>query len=57
MKNHEKSNQELKEMALPLIKYLNEHYHPHVTVIVTPTSVELLEILISVPKIHDFIKD
>ncbi|MFV0310837.1 MAG: hypothetical protein ACK5KN_04215 [Dysgonomonas sp.] len=49
--------EKLKEAALPLIKLLNEEYHPHVTVIVTPTSVEILEGICVVPNIYDFIKD
>lgn len=48
---------ELVKAASPLIKYLNENYHPHVTAIVTPTSVELLEGLMCNPRVFDFIKD
>jgi len=47
----------LRKAAEPLIKYLNENYHPHVTAIVTPTSVELLEGIMCEPKIFDFVKD
>jgi len=47
----------LRKAAEPLIKYLNDNYHPHVTAIVTPTSVELLEGMMCVPKIYDFVKD
>jgi len=45
------------EAARPLIKWLNENYHPHVTVIVTPTSAELLEGLQSTGQIMDYVKD
>ena len=48
---------ELKEAAMPLIKYLNENHHPHVTAIVTHTSVELVEGLMNIPKIYDHVKD
>lgn len=48
---------ELKEAAKPLIKYLNENHHPHVTAIVSPTGVEILEGVRSVQNINDFIKD
>lgn len=34
------------KVAKPLIDFLNENYHPHVTVIVTPCSAELMEGLI-----------
>lgn len=49
--------EELKQASLPLIKYMAENYHPHVTAIVTSTSVELLEGICSIPKIYDFIGD
>jgi len=48
---------ELKKAAKPLIKYLCENHHPHVTVIVTGTSVELLEGLMSIPKVFDYVVD
>ena len=48
---------EFRKAAEPLIKYLCENYHPHVTAIVTGTSVELFEGLISIPKIFDFLND
>lgn len=44
---------ELKKAADTLIKYLNENHHPHVTAIVTATSIELFEGLMSIPKIYD----
>ena len=56
MDNQEKM-QKLKEAALPLIKLLSEEDHPHHTVIVTSTSVELLGGVISIPKIYDFVVD
>lgn len=52
-----KKMEELKEAAKPLIKYLCENYHPHVTAIVTPTSVEVMEGIQSVPNITEFIVD
>jgi len=48
---------ELTELAKPMIKYLNDNHHPYVTVIITPTSVELLEGIMSNPNIEDYIKD
>lgn len=45
----------VRKAAEPLIKLLNEECHPHVTAIVTPTSVEILESVCSVVKIYDFI--
>ena len=32
---------EFKALCDPLIKWLNDNFHPHVSVIVTPTSAEL----------------
>ena len=53
----EQRTNDLKAAADSLIKYLNENYHPHVTAIVTPTSVELLEGIATVPNILDHVKD
>jgi hypothetical protein len=43
--------------ARPLIKWLCENEHPHVTAIITPTSCELLEGKCANPKIYDYIVD
>ena len=48
---------DLKKAAEPLIKYLCENYHPHITAIVTGTSIELLEGIMSIPKIYDYVVD
>ena len=45
------------ELAKPILKYLCENYHPHVTVIITPTSAELLEGLNTIGYVDDFIRD
>lgn len=44
------------EAAKPLIKYLAENHHPHVTVIVTCNSVEVLQ-GIELRKTDEFITD
>lgn len=49
--------EELKKAAAPLIKWLCENHHPHVTAIVTPTSVEVLEGVVSARNINDYIVD
>ena len=41
----------------PLIKYLNDTQHPHVTVVVTPTSYELLEAIESNPSVFEHLND
>jgi hypothetical protein len=53
----EKKFADLREAALPLIKYLAENHHPHVTAIVENNSVELVEGLMRIPNINDFIQD
>ena len=53
----QKERNEFRKAATPLIKYLCENHHPHVTVIVTPTSIELLEGKCAIPKIYDYVKD
>ena len=60
MKTTEQAQKELRELtdsAKPLIKLLAENYHPHHTVIVTSTGVELLEGKMSNPNITEFLKD
>lgn len=52
-----KKLEELKEAAKPLIKYLCENYHPHITAIVTPIGVEVMEGIQSVSNITEFIVD
>lgn len=36
-------NEELKEVARPLVEYIRKNYHPHVTVIVDSMHAEVLE--------------
>lgn len=53
-----KEMKKLKEACEPLLKLLNDaDHHPHMTVIVTATSIELVEGVCSIPKIYEFIKD
>ena len=42
-----KIREELNALCCPLIKYLNEHFHPHVTLIIDTTSYELSEGIIA----------
>ena len=51
IQENKKKLEELKEAAKPLIKYLCENYHPHITAIVTPTSIEVMEGVQIVPNI------
>tara|TARA_R110002126_G_scaffold58659_1_gene154641 strand:+ start:955 stop:1176 length:222 start_codon:yes stop_codon:yes gene_type:complete len=47
---------ELGEAAKPVMKFLNENYHPHVKVIIDPNRAELLEGKMSIIN-NEFIKD
>lgn len=40
----------LSELAKPLIDYLHKNYHPHVSIVVTDTGVEVSEIILSIPE-------
>jgi hypothetical protein len=46
----------LEEIAKPVVKWLNDNCHPHVTVIITPSHVNLLETLFSFP-VEEYILD
>jgi hypothetical protein len=53
----EQKMNEFEEKVRPVIEWLNENYHPHVSVIITPTNAELLEDKYSTGKIMDYVKD
>ena len=42
---------EFEGVVRPVIRYLCENHHPHVTVIITPTNAELLEGTISIGQV------
>lgn len=50
------SIKELEEASKPLIKFLCDNCHPHVTVIVTPDGAEMVEGIATI-KVTEFIKD
>jgi hypothetical protein len=35
--------EEFKELAMPLIKFIRENYHPHAQIIITCNTAEVLE--------------
>ncbi len=47
---------EFETVARPLIKWLNDNHHPMTTIIITPTSAEVLEGVMAFPT-NDYIKD
>lgn len=48
---------EFEALSRPLIKWLNENCHPHVSVSITPTGAELHEGVFSTGQIMDYVKD
>ena len=52
----EQERKEFEEAAKPLVKWINENCHPHVTVHVTSTRSELFEGVAAV-NIEEFLKD
>jgi hypothetical protein len=52
----EKNRKIFEELSEPLVKFLNDTCHPHVTIIITQTSIELLEGICASP-ITKYVKD
>ena len=48
--------EEFERLARPLVEWLNNNWHPHVTVLITPIHAEIMEGLLSVP-IIEYVKD
>lgn len=48
--------EEFEDLVRPVIKFLNERGHPHMTVVITQTDAELLEGIKKVST-KDYIKD
>lgn len=56
--NEINKEEELKKACENVLKLLNGgYYNPHVTVIITPTSVELLESVNCIENIYDYLND
>lgn len=53
----DQQQKEFEALVRPLIKFLCDNCHPHVSVIVTPTNAELLEGVCSTGQIMDYVKD
>ena len=47
---------QLEELSKPLIKFLNDNFHPHVSIIIDPGSAELKEGICRIV-VEDYIKD
>ena len=44
-----------REAANPMLKYLNDNHHPHVTAVITQTDIQLVEGLKGEYKIFDYV--
>lgn len=53
----EEQRKEFEEIARPILRFLNDNCHPHVNVLITPTSAELTEGVFSTGQILDYVKD
>jgi len=49
--------EKFEEVVRPVLKYLCENHHPHMTVIVTGTSAEMMEGKKSIGQIMDYVLD
>lgn len=56
MENKERQD-ELLEVSKPVIKFLCEKFHPHTTIIITQTGVEVVEGVVSIQGINDYLVD
>ncbi len=53
-----KEMKELKKACEPLLELLNNpEHHPHMKVIITATSIELVEGVCSIPEILEYVQD
>lgn len=52
----EEQRKELEEVAKPVVKWLCENSHPHVKIIIEPTSIEIVEESARIVT-HEFVKD
>lgn len=52
-----KQQKDFESASRPLLKFLCENCHPHVSVIVTPTNAELVEGVCSTGLVMDYVRD
>jgi hypothetical protein len=56
MKLTEQQCKEFESITRPVIKWLNDNCHPHVTAVIDPTRAELLEGVCAYPT-NDYLRD
>lgn len=49
--------EQLVEAVKPAIKFLCENFHPHTTIIITQTGVEVVEGVVSIQGVNDYLVD
>ncbi len=53
---NEEQRNELEKLTRPIIKYLNDNFHPHITVVINTVGAELLEGICNYST-KDYLKD
>ena len=48
---------EFEALARPMLKFLNDNFHPHVTVEITPTTAQLFEGVCGIGEVMDYVHD
>lgn len=56
MRLTDEQRDEFERLVRPLVKWLNDNTHPHASVVITPTSAEVLE-GIAVVRTTEYVKD
>ena len=54
---NEEQRKEFEEIARPMLKFLNDNCHPHVTVEITATTAQLFEGVCSIGEVMDYVHD
>ena len=49
--------EDFESVTRPVLKYLCDHHHPHMTIVITPTTAELLEGRKSIGQVMDYVHD
>lgn len=57
IKKEETENNSFENVVRPVLQYLCENHHPHVTVIITPTTAELVEGVKTIGQVLDYVLD
>jgi hypothetical protein len=50
-------NNNFENVVRPVLKYLCDNHHPHTTIVITPTTAELLEAVKSIGIVDDYVRD